>query len=288
VRDDLHILGTDDRDVLGEGPWWLAATSQLLHVDIVGRRLIACNLDGANQIHWTLPSEVGFAVGTIDVQYAIVGLSTGLALVSLTTGVVTPYVDMDLPADLRVNDGSSDRAGRLWFGTMHVPERHPYGALYRLDEARPRLMLSGITTSNGLGWSPDDKTFYYTDSRAETIWSFGYDIDQGIIMNRRDFMTEGTGIPDGLTVDSEGAVWSARWDGGMVMRYSPDGRELRRLMLPVARPTSCAFAGARLDTLVITSAQGGDSLRPELEGSMFLIDVGVTGLPETPASTTGS
>lgn len=277
-----ELLAVSSRDHLGEGPWWDAARAELLWVDILGRRVRRATLDGVEAEELTTPSEVGFAVRDSEGR-VLAGLSDGLAVcdpdVGEWTGIWTGDHDASM---LRINDGKTDHDGRVWFGTMHRAETEPAGALYSFGDGTATLHVDGITTSNGLGWSPDGALFYYTDSMARAIWVFDVG-DDGGISNRRVFAADpGDYVPDGLTVDAAGCLWGAKWNGGRVVRYTPDGAVDRVLELPVAKPTSVAFAGAGLDTLVITSAQMEDG-DGDLAGSVFLLDVGVTGLAERPA-----
>src|SRR5690606_20287098 len=159
------------------------------------------------------------------------------------------------------------------------------GRLWRLDpDGRTYEMDRGFHVSNGLGWSPDDKTFYFTDTAKQTIYAYDFDLESGAIGNRRVFVTvpESEGKPDGLTVDAEGFVWSAHWDGWCVTRYDPEGKVERVINLPVPRPTSCVFGGPDLQTLFVTTARirlsAAQLADAPLSGSVFAIDTGIKGL----------
>jgi sugar lactone lactonase YvrE len=161
----------------------------------------------------------------------------------------------------------------------------PDGRLYRLDaERRVTEMERGLTISNGIGWSPDARTMYVTDTLPGIIYAYDYDAEAGEIENRRVLIQvpEGEGFPDGLTVDSQGCIWSARWGGGKVAKYSPSGELLDELSLPVPHPTSCAFGGEELNQLYITSAwmalDEAQRAHYPLAGDVFRADVGVKGL----------
>ena len=150
-------------------------------------------------------------------------------------------------------------------------------------------MQDNVIVSNGLGWSPDNRTMYYTDTFAYELYAYDYDAESGIISNRRVFaeIPRDIGFPDGMTVDSEGYVWSAIFDGGRINRYAPDGRLDRVLELPVMAPTSCMFGGPDLATLFITSSgkevspKGEDFKVSPHDGGVLACEVGVKGLPET-------
>jgi sugar lactone lactonase YvrE len=189
----------------------------------------------------------------------------------------------------RYNDGKCDRRGRLWIGSLDMGAAPNRGSLFRVDpDGTAHRMDSGFTVANGLGFSPDDQRLYFVDSGRRTVYVYDFDLARGQIAHRRPFieLAEGEGIPDGLTVDAQGFVWVAIFDGWTLIRYDPDGRVALRVPLPVPRPTSCCFGDHDLRTLYITSA----SVRlPEqaladapLSGALFACAPGMAGLPETP------
>ena len=178
-----------------------------------------------------------------------------------------------------------DRRGRFWAGTMTV--EGATSALYRLDaDASVHKMESGITIANGLGWSPDNKIMYFTDTMIHTIYAYDFDLESGSIANRRVFAHDPDlpGLPDGLCVDSEGCVWSARILDWRIVRYDPDGRVEREIRLPVKNPTSCAFGGENLDELYVTTAAIGltdeEARQQPLAGDLFRIHTGIVGQVE--------
>jgi sugar lactone lactonase YvrE len=145
-------------------------------------------------------------------------------------------------------------------------------------------MRHNVAVSNGLGWSPDNRIMYYADSPTYNIYAFDFEPELGRISNERLFAHHQTGFPDGLTVDAEGYVWSARWDGWQVIRFAPDGTIDRVVEMPVQRPTSCIFGGPQLNQLFVTSAKIGlneaELAGQPLAGNLFVIDVDVPGLAE--------
>ncbi len=156
---DVEVLGVDRRDELGEGPWWDVESGRLWWVDIVGRLIRNATLDGEEGLQLGTPDNVGFAVPD-TVGGLLAGLRTGLYRHEQATGWSQLW-PADYPTrDHRINDGKTDRQGRLWFGTMHDLETAPTGSLYRVDGTRATRVLEGIITSNGLGWAPDGRTFY--------------------------------------------------------------------------------------------------------------------------------
>ena len=267
---------------LGEGPLWSAAEQRLYWVDIY-----ACH------VHSIAPGEKACATHTLPQPVGCLGLrARGGFVVALKNGIhfwnpVTDALEWvnDPEADKpqsRFNDGKVDRAGRFWAGTMDDGDR---SALYRLDpDGTIRVMQTGVTTSNGIGWSPDNRVMYYNDSGMGTMYAYDFDLDTGRIGNRRIFYQSDNGLPDGLTVDSEGCIWTAYWDGWRVERFDPDGKLMTSIELPVQRPTCPTFGGANLDELYITSAFAGLSAaarrRQPFAGDLFRIDAGVKGLPE--------
>ncbi len=194
-------------------------------------------------------------------------------------GIFTPEIKkferlVDLMADepgRRFNDGAVDRKGRFWSGTLD-PERTPTNRIYRLDpDHSTRVMVDDLRQSNGLGWSPDQKTFYLTDTRRYEIYAYDFDLDSGAIENKRTLIsvpqTPGEGVPDGLTIDAEGFLWSASFRGSKLVRYDPEGKIEREIQLPVDRPASTAFGGPDFDELYVTAAETGIwRLHPGIKG----------------------
>jgi L-arabinonolactonase len=270
-----EVIG-NARALLGESPWWDGV--RLSWVDILGRTLNILDLaSGESAIHPT-PGTPGFAIPEQGGGWAV-GLGDGLYSFSPEQSEWRQtWTAPHDPTTHRMNDAKTDSWGRLWMGSMTYEEREPVGALYRSDAGHVEEVLAGIITSNGLGWSPDDRTFYFTDSIARLIWSFDVDPESVVLKNRRVFAQDPSGyVPDGLAVDDEGCVWSCKWDGGRIVRYSPEGCVLRELAVPVARPTSCAFVGGDRSTLAVTTALPPEARRAELDGAVLLYDVGVSG-----------
>jgi len=192
-------------------------------------------------------------------------------------------VEADDPT-IRMNDGKVDPAGRFWAGTMGVDHRPGVGTLYRLDpDLRVSPMVTGVSISNGLDWSLDGRTMYYIDTPTRRVDRFAFEVATGSIAERTPAVAirDGAGSPDGMTVDAEGFLWVALWDGWSVERYSPDGRLDRRVEVPAAQTSSCAFGGPDLDLLFITTAQegfppGGHPDQPHA-GGLFVCRPGVRG-----------
>jgi len=198
-------------------------------------------------------------------------------------GTLTTVIE-ELPEELgsRFNDVIADPKGRVFCGTMSSKDH--FGRLYRLDpDGSIRTVLEGIKTSNGMGFTPDRKGMYYTDSDANEIYLFDYDVETGDISNQRVFVRipEGEGVPDGMTVDAEGHVWSARWDGSCVVRYSPSGEEVLRISFPARKVSSVIFGDSDYRDMYVTTA-GGDKKEQEGDGAgaLFRLRLGVAGVAE--------
>lgn len=272
----------EGQSLLGESPWWDG--SVLSWTDILANRIHSAGLDGSNHTEVETPSAPGFALPIAGENW-LVGLADGLAIRD-HTGQWSEVWKSPLPTDThRVNDGKPDRQGRVWFGLMSHEEKHPTSALYRWSREGVTRVRSDIITSNGIGWSPDGTIMYHTDSIRRVIRSYDYDEATGHATNERVFTTDPTAyVPDGLTVDVDGCVWGAKWDGHQIVRYRPDGLVDRKILLPVSRPTSCIFVGGDLKLLAVTTATTPDPhLRSELDGKTLLIDPGAQGYQLSPA-----
>lgn len=279
-------LAYQSNDNLGEGPVWVPEEQALYWVDILRPTLQRWHPASGEYKNWMMPSDIGcFALRRQ--RGMVLALRSGFAYFDLEGGDVTPINDPEADKPFtRFNDGKCDRRGRFWAGTMDEDGPNTRGALYRLDpNGEYQQIKSDVGISNGLGWSPDNRIMYYTDSIKRTIWSYDYDLGEGIISRQKVFaQTPEDYVPDGLTVDAEGFVWSAKWDGWKIVRYAPDGSIDLEVPLPVQRPTSCIFGGPHLDILYITSAKVGLSEAELLEqpfaGSVLMLETDTQGLPE--------
>jgi L-arabinonolactonase len=276
----------DVRAEVGEGPAWDDRAGVLWWVDIKGQRLFRFDPTSGENRAWPMPERIGCVIPRQD-GGLIGAFQTGFKGIDPESGAVTPIVDPepDRPGN-RFNDGKCDRRGRLFAGTMDDAEVACTGTLYRLDpDLSIHVVRRDVHLSNGLGWSPDDRLMYYTDSLRRLIWVCDYDADRGAVANERVFarVAEEAGVPDGLCVDADGFVWSAHWGGWRVTRYAPDGRIDRVLEMPVPQPSSCAFGGPDLATLYVTSAAIGmseaDLAKAPQGGGLFALEVGVRGQP---------
>ena len=277
----------DGQAQLGEGPVWDVMSGALYWCDILGARVHRLDADG-ELASWTLLERVSaISLRASDPGQAVVALASGFAFLDLATGALARIADVETDrSDNRLNDGKCDRQGRFWCGSMHEKEEAPHGDLYSLD-ADLAVRAHGVPAivSNGLAWSPDARTVYVSDSPTRTIYRADFDAATGRLGLREVFArTHGPGYPDGATVDAEGYLWSAEWDGWRLTRYAPDGSIDRHLAMPVQRPTCPAFGGADLSTLYVTSARTGldeAALADQPQaGGLFAVDIGVAGLAD--------
>jgi len=282
-----HVLAV--RNVLGEGPVWDTQEQTLYWVDIEGQVYLRYlpQLDEVERV------TVGARIGSFALRASgglVMATDRGFALWDPAGRQLTTIADPEAgrPA-MRFNDGKVDPRGRFWAGTMTEDEQQHAagpGSLYRLDpDLSVHRMDTDYAIANGLGWSPDGQTMYVTDSPRHVIYAYDYNAATGQVTNRRPLIsTDGeSGVPDGLTVDAEGYIWSARWGGGKIVRYGPSGAKERELRLPVQYPTSCCFGGPTLSDLYVTSAS--QPIPPEkrasqpLAGDLFRVRTSATGLP---------
>lgn len=268
------------RAALGEGPCWDAAAGSLYWTDIPAHLVHRLASDGEHTA-WQTGQPVGSIVPRAGGGLLLAAKDGFLAL-DLGTGQITllAQIEPDVPGN-RMNDGACDRAGRFFGGTMADDEAPGVGSLYRLDpDHQVTKLLAGVSISNGIGWSPDERRMYYIDSPTHRVDVFDYEPATGALTNRCPFTSVGDGevMPDGLAVDAEGCVWVALWGGSAVQRFSPDGTQNLALEVPAANVTSCAFGGPDLDILYVTTAEGpGRS-----GGALFACEPGVSGLPSNP------
>jgi sugar lactone lactonase YvrE/DNA-binding IclR family transcriptional regulator len=273
---------------LGEGPYWSARDEKLYFVDILAPAMLAGDPVAGTYRATTVSELIGFVIPRRQGGF-VAGMHAELRALDAEgreAGVIA-RPEADRPGN-RFNDGKCDRRGRLWAGTLAIDTTPGQGRLWRIGAGGDvKEMDRGFHVANGLGWSPDNRTFYFTDTAKHTIYAYDFDLDSGEVANRRVFVAvpEDEGRPDGLTVDAEGFLWVAHWDGWCVTRYDPEGKVERVINLPVPRPTSCVFGGPDLQTLYVTSARirlsAAQLADAPLSGSVFAIDTGIKGLPET-------
>lgn len=282
----------------GESPTWSDADGALYWIDVDQPALHRFDPSSGEDRHWMLPDQVGCFALDAQADRALVALRSGLYELSLASGELTPLAPPPFdPAMFRFNDGGCDDHGRFWLGVMNEP-RAGAGAPASHEEPALSAPWHSWTASeglrahdddsiipNGIAWSPDYRTMYRSHSKSGRIYTFDYDARTGYASNRWLFavIPPEQGVPDGGTVDAEGCYWSALHGGGRLRRFRPDGSVDRDVELPVSQPTKCAFGGAHLDVLYITSASGQLSAaergRQPWAGRLLRARVSVRGLP---------
>ena len=271
---------------LGECPVWSPTEQRLYWVDILHPAVYRYDPKTGQNESCEL-SKLVSAILLAENDLLLVATQDGIEWLNFDEATLEPFVHPEEGIrENRLNDAKVGPGGSVWVGSMRVDASKPSGGLYRIttDQVVERK-ATGITVSNGLGWSPDGSTFYFVDTVPGLIYAYDFDPGVGTLNNRRIFATvpEKDGRPDGLTVDSDGGVWCAIWDGWRVNRYAPDGTLERIIDLPVPRPTSITFGGEDLKTLYITTARtrlpASTLTDAPLSGGVFECSPGFTGLP---------
>lgn len=281
----------DRPNVLGESPLWDYREERLYWIDIESKQIHALKLDSGEYAVWSVPSRPG-SIALHDNGGLLVALSNELVHFLPQSGKIMPIEGTRIEGGVRFNDGKCDSKGRFWVGSMDLKEKNPIGILYCLDN-KGRLIQKDqeIVISNGLGWSPDQKTMYFTDSPKRILYRYDFNLETGAISNRRIFaqVPDDAGYPDGLCVDQAGYVWSAHFMGGRVTRYAPDGTIDQVLQVPALCPTSCCMGGKEGNQLFVTTATR--DLTPEqlienpLNGKLFRLELNVKGDKDVPYKT---
>jgi sugar lactone lactonase YvrE len=274
------------RHELGESPVWCERTQCLWWIDVRAPSLQRWNSRTGQVERWPMPQLIGAVVLTeghsvvVALQQALHRFDAGRqqleALVALEAGM----------PEQRLNEAGCDNRGRLWCGSMRDFGLSTAGSLYRLDAGLAVLrQREQITIPNSIGFSPDGRRMYFADSGPGRIDCADYDADTGLPGAWRPFVPADAapGKPDGCTIDSEGCLWSARYGGGCIARFTPEGRLDRLLALPVSQPTSCAFGGPDLGTLFVTTAaqrlSAAELTAQPLAGAVLALQPGAYGRP---------
>jgi len=265
----------------GEGPLWHPENRVLYWVDIPKGELY--QLDPSTGEHTLVYEDEPIGGFTLQEDGDLL-LFMNRCAVKCWDGEKATTVLEGIPGeeDTRFNDVIADPAGRVFCGTMSC-EDHP-GRLYRLDpDGSLTVVLEGVGTSNGMGFTPDGKRMYHTDSHTRKIILYDYDRETGDLSQGRLFLEvpEGEGVPDGMTVDAEGKVWSARWDGSCSIRYDEQGKELQRIEFPAKKVSCVTFGGKDYKEMYFTTAGGQDKKKEgEGAGALFSLRSEVQGVPE--------
>lgn len=274
------------RAILGEGPLWSRGERALYWLDIWSKRLFRRAFSETHDQCWSLPNHPG-CLGELEEGSLAIAMGEGIVRWRRQSGATEPlYKAPRMGPAGRFNDGKVDPKGRFWVGTMQnnfgpngesmVISRSDGTLLQFGTNASVSVIETNIGIPNALAWSPSSQHFYFADSLKGRIYSYDCDIDAGTVRNKRSlFESPQYGTPDGCAMDADGCLWNARWDAGLVIRITPDGKVDRKVRIPAPRPTSCAFGGSGLNTLFVTSARVG--LAPSqlerfpLSGSVFAI-----------------
>lgn len=286
-------LIVDAKCGVGESPVWRADEQALYWVDIPARKLCRWDATSKQTNSWEAPEMPACVASLGAADGWIAGMETGVFALKpqadgkLHSELLAP-VSHAMPG-MRFNDGRCDRQGRFLAGTMlmNMAAAAPVGQVYRYNaEGSLAPLLDGLITPNGMAFSPDGQTMYLSDSHpsVQLIWAFDYDTATGTPSNRRVFadMNPLPGRPDGAAVDADGCYWICGNDAGLIHRFTPAGKLDYSLAVPVKKPAMCAFGGAGLDTLFVTSIrpEGIDLSDQPLAGGVFALRPGVRGLPE--------
>jgi sugar lactone lactonase YvrE len=285
---ETAALFIDSRCRLGEGPFWHHLRGQLFWFDILDKTLFAADTGGTIVGRWTFDTYAS-AAGIVDRDRLVVARAGAIEEIDLETGArkVLATLEPYLPQN-RSNDGRVNPAGGLWIGTMEHEEVRYSGSVYQFRAGQLKKLFTDIRIPNSTCFSPDGRTAYFTDTPNKIIMQRPIDPDTGEPAGFWSVFADTSGdpgAPDGAVVDAEGFLWSARWGGSRVIRYAPDGRVDREVLLPVSQVTCPAFGGPDLRTLYITSAS--KTLTPEQlarephAGSVFALELDVAGQRET-------
>jgi len=276
----------DTKEILGEGPMWDSRTQSMYWVDILDKR-IYCNGNVLVQLDDLIGCIAPRKDGGLILAISGVDQRLGIASLDLDSLKWTPLTTLDdEPSNNRFNDGKCDPRGRFLAGTMDKGEKDPLGSLYSFDGTIVKKLLSDVTISNGLTWSPDYKTFYFIDTPTREVRAFDYDVETGAIANPRLAISipAAFGWPDGMTSDRQGNLWVAMWGGAQVTKWDPNtGQLLEQIQVPAKNVSSCVFGGKNMDELYITSARKelDEATLTEypLTGGLFRLQTKVEGMP---------
>ncbi|MFC6963171.1 SMP-30/gluconolactonase/LRE family protein [Halocatena marina] len=265
----------------GEGPLWHPDQNVVYWVDIPRGRLFSYDPEtGEHELRY---EDSVISATTIQADGSLLLFMDRGQIIQWDDGSTTPIVE-EIPEerDSRFNDVIASPAGRVFCGTMPTDDR--LGRLYRLDRDGSIVELDdGYDIPNGMGFTPDRTKLYLTESNARRIYCFDYDTSTGELSNRRIVVETPAddGVPDGMTVDADGNLWSARWNGHRVVQYAPDGTEIGRIELPVDKVSCPTFVGPDYTDLYVTTAGGNDrDTEGESAGALFHLSSAGSGVAE--------
>jgi sugar lactone lactonase YvrE len=285
MRETKLVL--DARAELGECPRWHAGEQALYWVDIVAQRLHRLDPTTGETRTRTFYDPVACFAFRPRGGF-VLGMRTGFGVIDSFDGEVRPFgVQVEAGQPTRFNDGRTDAKGRFWAGTVDSQKAGSLAKLYRLGaDGAVTQMDDGALTANGAAFSPDNRTFYWSDTPRYVLFAYDFDLETGTVSNRRAFhqFPDGNGRPDGGSVDEEGFYWSALYAGGRVVRLSPQGEIVEEVPVPAQRPTMISFGGQDRRTAYVTTARekisDAELEQYPLSGGLFSFRVETPGLPE--------
>ncbi|WP_045105777.1 SMP-30/gluconolactonase/LRE family protein [Legionella hackeliae] len=272
--------------ILGESPLWSKEEGVLYWLDCM-QPAVHCFNPRTKKDKFVVLNQIVTSIALYLPGVLLITAEQGYAFLDFNTGHLEPIANPYAEQAVIFNDGKCDRWGRFWSGTAAKDWQSPVGILFQLTaDLAFKPMDLGFILSNGIGFSPDNKFMYFVDSMAHTMYRYHFNLQTGEISNRENFIEipAEEGLPDGLTVDEEGFIWLAMWDGYCVNRYDITGKKVMTIELPIPRPTSIAFGDSSLSTLYITSARMGldDGMLKNypLSGSLFAVKTPFKGIAE--------
>lgn len=270
---------TQVRATLGESPIWEPHRQRFFWVDIIGKKILTINAQGRDFHAWQFEDHV-CAIVQAERGRLLVALSDRLAWFDIDREHVVPLSDKAMISSKEMfNDACVDSLGRLWIGTKDKEEAHPVGGLYCFDGKSLQQKASGFIVSNGIDWDGSNQLLYFADSPLKQIYQYGFDVEGGALGERSVLAKVEKGYPDGLTVDCEGRLWGAHWDGSGISCYLPSGNTEQFVSLPAKRTTSCCFGGNHYQTLFVTSASYQLPIDGTHNGHAFLLEGLARGKP---------
>ena len=275
-------------DALGESIVWCSRTNRLWWTDVLTATVHELTWPAAEHRLHPLPFRRLGSIGLHRDGGLVVATELGVFRWSPSEGVGAQVMPARWnPLTYRLNDGRCDRAGRFWVASMCDSYFGPSGTLYSLGpDKQVRSHIDDLVIPNAIAFSPDDRRFYFADTRQYVIWEFEFDLSEGRLGRRRTFATFGTGParPDGSCVDADGCVWNATYAGAAVTHYTPDGKTDTVVPLPVTYPTCVCIGGPDLDTLFVTSSRypltAAERVKEPLAGGLFAHKIHIAGLVE--------
>ena len=277
----------DIRPVHGEGPIWCPISQKFYCVDLLKGSYFKVDWKSGKAEEFNVGQELG-VMALCDTGKIVVGVRDGFGFYNEATDKLelvpdSPEIEI---AERRMNDGAVDPKGRFFAGTMEYDGANDTGKLYRLNHDHTWDTLEeNIFITNGMGWSPDSKTFYMIDTNRNVMYSYDYDLESGNITNRKEHITwPKNEFPDGMTIDSEGGFWVAMWEGYKISHFDASGKWIENIPLPVKHVTSCCFGGEDLQTLLITTSRlnlsESEQVENPLSGRCFRVETKIKGQVE--------